>query len=143
MNHHEPSRTSLVHGVHSVTGALLLDKKPLRLRNPSDEPFELTILIECCQKVHAIDASDLALYLAYRGAKERCAKRDLNPGSPLVTDRSNFACTAVEHCRDDREYRIDREINKRVGAIRPLGDIPRRKMNDPNMSSDFRAFALR
>jgi hypothetical protein len=122
---------------------LLFDKKTLRFCNPPDESFELTILVERSKEVHAIDARDVALYLAYRGPKERCAKRDLNPGSPLVADRSNFACTAVEHGRDDREYRIDREINTCVGAFRFLGDIARREMNDPNMSNDSRAIALR
>jgi hypothetical protein len=143
MNHHDPTRTSFVNGVDGVTGTLLFDKKSLRLRNPSDEPFEFTIFIECCEKMHAIDASNVAFYLAYGGAKERCSKRDIDPGSPLVADRSNFAGTAVKHRRDDREYRIDREINKRVGAFRLLGDIARREMNDPNMSNDFRAIALR
>jgi hypothetical protein len=143
MNHHDPTRTSLVDGVHGVTGALLLDKKSLRLGNPADEPFEFTISIERCEKAHVIDASDVALYLADRGPKERCAERDLNAGSALVTDRSNFARTAVEHHRDDRENRIDREINKRVGAVRLLGNIPRREMNNPNMFNDFREIAGR
>jgi hypothetical protein len=143
MNHHYPARTSLVNGVYGVTGALLFDKKSLRLCNASDEPSELTIFIDRCKKVHAIDASDIAVYLTYRCPKECCAERDLNPGSPLVADRSNFACAAVEHCCYDRKYRIDREINKRVGAVWLLGDISGREMNDPNMSNDFRAIGLR
>src|ERR1700722_4353296 len=104
MNHHDPARTSLVNRVHGITSALLFDEKPLRLRNPSDEPFELTILVQRPKKVYAVDASDVAFHLAYRGAKDGCAKRDLNSGSPLVTDRSNFAGTAVEHRGDDLEH---------------------------------------
>jgi hypothetical protein len=129
--------------VHGITGALLFDKKTLRLRNPSDESLELTVSIDRCEKVYAIDASDVPFNLADRRAQQRRPEGNFNTGSSLVTYRSDFACISVKHCRDDREYCVNREIDKRVGGFWLLGDIARRETNDANVSRDFGTIDLR
>ena len=139
MNHHYPARASFVHGVHGITGALLLDEKTLRLCNSPDEPFELTICVDCREKVYATDTSDIAFHLAYRGPQESCAKCNLDPGSSLIANRADFACIPIKHGRDNRKYCIDRKINRRVVSFRLLGDIARCQMNELNVAHDFRS----
>jgi hypothetical protein len=143
MNHHDPTRESFVNRVYGVTGALLLDKKTLRLRYPADESLELAICIDSCEKVHATDTSDFPLDLTDRRAQQRCSECNINAGRSLVTDRSDFARISVNQCRDNREYCVDREINERVGAFRLLGDVARLEMNDANVSRDFCKLGLR
>jgi SRSO17 transposase len=143
VKHHDPTCASFVNGVHSVTGALLLDKKTLCLRNPADEPLELAIGIDSSEKVHAIETSDVSLNLADRRAQQRSSECNFNAGRSLVTYRSDFARISVKHCRDNREYCVKREINKNVSAVRLLGDIARREMNDANVPCDFGTIDLR